>query len=77
MELEKNLIGKVKFFHTKKGWGFIRTEDGKDYFVHYSQIKADGFKNLNRDDEVEFDIIEGDKGIMAGNVKVIKEAVVQ
>lgn len=60
--------GKVKWFDAKKGYGFIEKEDGDDVFVHYSAIKADGFKTLEDGQEVEFEIVEGDRGPQAANV---------
>jgi CspA family cold shock protein len=60
--------GTVKWFDENKGFGFIEQEDGPDVFVHYSDITGDGFKTLNEGDEVEFEIIEGDKGPKATNV---------
>jgi len=59
--------GKVKWFSNKKGYGFIECEEGKDVFVHYQDIQGDGFKTL-REEEVEFEMIEGDKGLKALNV---------
>ncbi|MDD3840046.1 MAG: cold-shock protein [Clostridia bacterium] len=63
--------GKVKWFNSKKGFGFIEREDGDDVFVHYSAIDMDGFKVLQEGQEVEFDIVEGEKGLQAANVKSI------
>ncbi|ACL69298.1 cold shock domain-containing protein [Halothermothrix orenii] len=60
--------GKVKWFDAKKGYGFIEREDGDDVFVHFSAIQADGFKSLEDGEEVEFEIIEGDRGPQAANV---------
>jgi CspA family cold shock protein len=60
--------GKVKWFNTKKGYGFISAEDGADIFVHYSNIAADGYKTLAEGDAVTFDIVEGEKGLRAENV---------
>ena len=51
--------GKVKFFNAKKGYGFIVGEDGKDVFVHFTAIQSEGFKTLNQDDEVEYDLVTG------------------
>ena len=62
--------GKVKWFNPQKGYGFIVTADGRDIFVHYSNIFSDGFKSLAEGDSVTFDVIEGDKGLRAENVKI-------
>ncbi len=66
------LKGKVKWFDTKKGFGFIQSEDGNDVFVHYTSIQTEGFKNLEQDQEVTFDITEGKKGPQASNVKAVE-----
>ena len=63
---------KVKWFDSKKGYGFITGEDGKEVFVHYSGIVKDGFKALNEKQEVEYELGEGSKGIQAINVKVVE-----
>ena len=60
--------GKVKWFNAKKGYGFIRTEEGEDAFVHYSAIKMDGFKVLRENQLVEFEMIETPKGWQAVDV---------
>ncbi len=60
--------GKVKWFNPEKGYGFIEVEDGKDVFVHYSEIKEEGFRTLEEGQEVEFDIVEGNRGPQAANV---------
>ena len=61
--------GTVKWFNNQKGYGFITdAESGKDVFVHYSGLKMEGFKTLEENAEVEFDIIDGDKGPQAVNV---------
>ena len=60
--------GKVKWFDAKKGYGFIEREDGDDVFVHFSAIEEDGFKTLEDGQEVEFEIVEGDRGPQAENV---------
>lgn len=60
--------GTVKWFNNEKGYGFIARENGKDVFVHFSAISGDGFKSLNEGQEVEFEIVEGDRGPQAANV---------
>ena len=58
--------GTVKWF--KGNYGYITGEDGKDYFVHFSDILADGFKTLNQGEEVDFEATESEKGLQAVNV---------
>jgi CspA family cold shock protein len=60
--------GKVKWFNPRKGYGFIAADDGRDVFVHYSDITGDGYRTLVEGDPVSFDIIEGEKGPRAENV---------
>ena len=60
--------GKVKWFNNAKGYGFIGREDGPDVFVHYSSIQLDGYKTLKEGDDVEFDIVQGQKGAQADAV---------
>ena len=60
--------GEVKWFDSQKGYGFIEREDGEDVFVHFSAIQEEGFKSLSEGDEVEFEIVEGDRGLQAANV---------
>jgi CspA family cold shock protein len=61
-------VGKVKWFDAKKGWGFIKKEDGQDVFVHYSAIDGEGFRSLDDGQDVEFEIVEGPRGVQAANV---------
>jgi len=60
--------GTVKWFNSRKGYGFIASTDGKDVFVHYSSITAEGYKTLQEGDPVTFDIVQGEKGPRAENV---------
>ncbi|MDI3546935.1 MAG: cold shock protein [Halanaerobiales bacterium] len=60
--------GKVKWFDAQKGYGFIEREDGDDVFVHFSAIQDEGFKTLEEGQDVEFEIVEGDRGPQAANV---------
>ena len=62
--------GKVKWFNAEKGYGFISSEDGKDVFVHYSQILQDGYKSLEEGQTVTFEAVESEKGLQARNVEV-------
>jgi len=62
------MIGKVKWFSSEKGYGFLEREDGGDVFVHFSAIQDQGFKTLTEGQQVEFDIIEGARGPQAANV---------
>ena len=64
--------GTVKWFNAKKGFGFISDETGKDVFVHYSGLNMEGYKNLEENQQVEFDVVDGEKGPQATNVTVIK-----
>lgn len=64
--------GTVKWFNDQKGFGFITPEDGsKDVFVHHSSIATDGFRTLSENQEVEFDVVQSEKGPKAANVKPV------
>jgi len=62
------MLGKVKWFNSEKGYGFITTEEGKDIFVHFSAIQTEGFKALAEGDQVKFDVTDSDHGKTAVNV---------
>ena len=62
------MLGRVKWFNAEKGYGLIEREDGGDVFVHFSAIQEQGFKSLEEGQEVEFDIVEGERGPQAANV---------
>ena len=68
MEKEK---GTVKWFNGSKGYGFIERESGGDVFVHFNEIRGDGFKSLNEGDRVEFVVTQGQKGPAASDVSVV------
>jgi CspA family cold shock protein len=68
IRMATKVTGKVKWFDAKKGFGFIEHEGGKDVFVHYSSIAGDGFRTLEDGEKVEFDLVEGAKGLQAQNV---------
>ena len=61
--------GTVKWFNAEKGFGFITGEDGKDVFDHFSQIQKQGFKSLDENESVTFEVTEGQRGLQASNIK--------
>ncbi len=61
--------GSVKWFDTKKGYGFIVGPEGRDVFVHYTSIDGDGFRSLKEGEEVEYELVETDKGLAAAHVR--------
>lgn len=63
--------GTVKWFNSQKGYGFLTTDEGKDVFVHFTGLNMEGFKTLEENQSVEFDVIDGEKGPQAVNVSVI------
>jgi CspA family cold shock protein len=64
--------GTVKWFNGEKGFGFISQDDGQpDVFVHFSAIQSDGYRTLEENAKVEYDVKQGDKGLQADNVRVI------
>ena len=60
--------GTVKWFNNQKGYGFISDENGNDVFVHFTGLNMEGFKSLDENDQVEYDVIQGTKGPQAVNV---------
>ncbi len=60
--------GTVKWFNAEKGFGFIEVENEDDVFVHFSAIEGEGFKSLDEGQQVEFEVVEGDRGPQAANV---------
>ncbi|OGL58863.1 MAG: cold-shock protein [Candidatus Tectomicrobia bacterium RIFCSPLOWO2_02_FULL_70_19] len=61
--------GTVKWFNDSKGYGFISQEGGQDIFVHFSAIQGEGFKSLKEGERVSFEVVQGPKGLQAGNVR--------
>lgn len=61
--------GKVKWFNSEKGFGFIEREGGEDVFVHFSAIQGEGYKTLEEGQEVTFDVEQGQRGAQAANVR--------
>ena len=64
--------GTVKWFSAEKGYGFITPEDGADVFVHYSAIDSTGYRKLEAGEQVEFEIVDGQKGKQASNVRAVE-----
>ncbi len=62
------VTGRVKWFNDSKGYGFIAQDEGPDVFVHHSAIQSEGFRSLQEDQLVEFEVIQGAKGLQAQNV---------
>jgi CspA family cold shock protein len=63
--------GKVKWFNSQKGYGFITTDEGEDVFVHYSAIAGSGFRTLDEGQRVAFEVTQGPKGLQAANVSKV------
>lgn len=66
---------RVKWFNNEKGYGFIEYKENEDIFVHYSAILQDGYKTLNQGDNVNFDLIETEKGFQAQNIQSLSNLV--
>ena len=71
-----SMLKRVKWFNDSKGYGFIENGDKEDIFVHYTAIEREGYRTLDQDQLVEFDLVETDKGYQAKNVKVKEEQTV-
>lgn len=69
--------GSVKWFDTKKGYGFIIGPEGKDVFVHYTSIDGEGFRSLREGERVHYDLVETSKGLAASHVHVPVELVAE
>jgi cold shock protein len=69
--VSERIIGTVKWFNGEKGFGFIEREGGKDVFVHFSAITADGYRSLQEGQKVEFTVEQGPKGPQASNVTIV------
>jgi CspA family cold shock protein len=68
------LRGTVKWFNNEKGYGFIRPDEGgKDIFVHHTAIQMEGYRSLNENDRVEYEVEKGPKGLQAVSVRKIEE----
>lgn len=67
-----SIQGEVKWFDPKKGYGFIVGPEQQDVFVHFSQITGDGFRSLKDGEQVEYELVEGDKGLQAKDVKRVQ-----
>lgn len=66
--MSERYTGVVKWFDDSKGYGFISQEQGPDVFVHFRAIRGEGFRSLREGQQVEFDIVEGPKGLQASDV---------
>ncbi|MEV8504749.1 cold-shock protein [Actinoplanes sp. NPDC051475] len=64
-------FGTVKWFNGDKGFGFITQDDGGDVFAHFSAIAADGYRSLEENQRVEFDVTQGAKGLQASNIRIV------
>ncbi len=66
--MEERIVGTVRWFNNRKGYGFIGREGGDDVFVHYTAIRMEGFRRLDEGQSVEFSIEEGPRGVQAADV---------
>jgi CspA family cold shock protein len=70
-------LGTVKWFDSKKGYGFIIGPTGEDIFVHYSNIESEGFRSLREGEQVDYELLDTPKGLQAGHVRHAQKAVPQ
>ena len=70
--MSERIVGTVKWFNARKGYGFIGHDGGEDVFVHFSAIEMDGYRRLDEGQQVEFSIEEGPKGVQAAQVMVVE-----
>ena len=70
--MSEKITGTVKWFNSRKGYGFLEQESGPDVFVHFSAIQSEGFRNLIEGQKVEFVIEEGPKGLQAAQVIILE-----
>ena len=70
-EESKLAEGTVKWFSNEKGYGFIERAEGEDVFVHFSAIAQEGYKSLQEGQRVEFEVVQGQKGLQAANVQIV------
>ena len=69
--MAERVQGTVKWFDAKKGYGFISREGGDDIFVHYTAIAGEGYRSLNENQLVEFEVVDGKKGLEANNLEIV------
>jgi len=71
--MSERKTGVVKWFNAEKGYGFISPEEGDDVFVHFSAIQANGYRSLEEGARVEFEVVQGQKGLQASNVTMVQD----
>ena len=69
--MSERINGTVKWFNSSKGYGFLTQNNGADVFVHFTEIRSDGFRTLEEGQRVEFSVEEGPKGLQAKNVVIV------